>query len=128
MKNAKISSNKSFGIVFFAVFFLISFWSFRGDFDQIKIFPLIISIIFLLLGLINSKFLSPLNKLWVKFGLLLGSIIAPIIMMFIFFLVLTPISFIMKMLGKDLMGIKYNDNKSYWINRNKTVGTMKKQF
>ena len=128
MKNAKISSYKSFGIVFFAVFFLISFWSFRGDFDQIKIFPLIISIIFLLLGLINSKFLSPLNKLWVKFGLLLGSIIAPIIMMFIFFLVLTPISFIMKMLGKDLMGIKYNDNKSYWINRNKTVGTMKKQF
>ena len=83
MKNAKISSYKSFGIVFFAVFFLISFWSFRGDFDQIKIFPLIISIIFLLLGLINSKFLSPLNKLWAKFGLLLGSIIAPIIMMFI---------------------------------------------
>ena len=128
MKNIKKGSNKNFGLVFFLVFFLIAFWSFRGDIHQIKILPFCFSIIFLILGLINSKFLTPLNSVWFKFGLLLGAIIAPIIMMLVFFLAVTPIAFIMKILGKDLLGLKYNKSKTYWINRDKPIGTMKKQF
>lgn len=128
MKNIKKSSNKSFGLVFFVVFFVIAFWSFRGDIYQIKLLPLFFSILFLILGLTNSKLLTPLNLLWFKFGLLLGSIIAPVIMMLVFFFVVTPIAFIMKILGKDLLGLKYNKNKTYWINRDKPIGTMKKQF
>jgi len=125
----KIGSNRGFGVVFFVVFFIISFWSFRGDLEQIKIIPLIISISFLILGLLNSKILTPLNKLWFKFGLLLGAIAAPIIMGFVFFLVVTPIAFIMKLAGKDLLKRKYDKlSKTYWIKRNKKIGTMKQQF
>ena len=125
----KMGSNRGFGVVFFVVFLIIAFWSFRGDFEQIKIIPLIISISFLILGLLNSKILTPLNKLWFKFGLLLGVIAAPIIMGFIFFLVVTPIAFIMKLAGKDLLKIKYDKlSKTYWIKRDKKIGTMKQQF
>ena len=82
-----------------------------------------------ILGLINSNFLTPLNKLWFKFGKLLGFIVAPIVMGVIFFLIITPTGFIMKMLGKDLLNKKYNNKiKSYWINREKSKSTMKQQF
>ena len=125
----KMSSNRSFGLVIFFVFFIIAFWSFRGDFHHIKILPFCFSIFFLILGIINSKFLTPLNKLWFKFGILLGTIIAPIVMGIIFFFVVTPTGFFMKLIGKDLLGKKFNKNvKSYWIKRNKTGGTMKQQF
>ena len=129
MNNVKISSNRSFGIVFFLLFFVIAFWSFRGDFQQIKIIPFIISLIFLILGLINSKLLTPLNKLWLKLGELLGRIIAPIVIAIVFFLVVTPIAIIMRLLGKDLLKKKYDSkNKSYWINREEIINSMKKQF
>tara|TARA_B100000029_G_scaffold507848_1_gene593400 strand:+ start:280 stop:678 length:399 start_codon:yes stop_codon:yes gene_type:complete len=125
----KISSNRSFGVVFFIVFFIISMWSFRGDLSQIKSIPLFISIIFLILGLINSKILTPLNKMWFKFGMLLGSIIAPLVMGFIFFTVVTPTGIIMKLFGKDLLNRKKDKNKkSYWITRSKTNSSMKEQF
>ena len=125
----KMGSNRGFGIVFFVVFLVIAFWSFRGDLQQIKIIPFIISICFLILGLLNSKVLTPLNKLWFKFGLLLGAIIAPIVMGFIFFLVVTPIAFIMKLIGKDMLKRKYNKlSKTYWIKREKKIETMKQQF
>tara|TARA_B100002052_G_C15801883_1_gene561506 strand:+ start:195 stop:587 length:393 start_codon:yes stop_codon:yes gene_type:complete len=124
----KISSNRSFGLVFCFVFLIIAFWSFRGEFEQIKILPFFISLAFLILGLLNSKLLTPLNKIWFKFGLFLGSIISPIIMSLIFFLVLTPIGLFMRILGKDLLNKKYNSNPSYWIKRNKSTGSMKKQF
>ena len=125
----KMGSNRGFGVVFFVVFLVIAFWSFRGDLQQIKIIPFSISIIFLILGLLNSKVLTPLNKLWFKFGLLLGAIIAPIVMGFIFFLVVTPIAFIMRLIGKDLLKRKYNKlSKTYWINRDKKIETMKQQF
>ena len=118
----KMGSNRGFGIVFFVVFLVIAFWSFRGDLQQIKIIPFIISICFLILGLLNSKVLTPLNKLWFKFGLLLGAIIAPIVMGFIFFLVVTPIAFIMKLIGKDMLKRKYNKlSKTYWIKREKKI-------
>ena len=125
----KMGSNRGFGIVFFIVFLVISFWSFRGDFNQVKIIHLVISFIFLDLGIINSKILTPLNKLWFKFGLLLGAIVAPVIMGFIFFIVVTPIGLLMRLFGKDLLRKKFNKSvKSYWIKRDKKLGTMRQQF
>ena len=125
----KISSNRSFGIVFFIVFLIIAFWNFRGDFSQINSLPFYISLVFLFLGSINSKLLTPLNKLWFKFGMLLGAVIAPLVMMLVFFIVVTPIGLIMKLIGKDLLNNKINKNmKSYWIKRKDPIGTMKNQF
>ena len=129
MDNIKIGSNRSFGIVFFLLFFVMAFWSFRGDFQQIKIIPFILSLVFLILGLINSKLLTPLNKLWLKIGEILGRIIAPIVIAIVFFLVITPTAIIMRLLGKDLLKKKYDSkSKSYWINRIEIINSMKKQF
>ena len=126
---SEISSNRSFGIVFFIVFFIIAFWSFRGDFSQVKVLPIIFSLIFLILGLKNSNLLTPLNKIWFKFGMFLGAIVSPIVMAAIFFLVVTPIGLIMQLLGKDLLKKKYEKNKkSYWIERENEISTMKRQF
>ena len=125
----KMSSNRSFGLVFFFVFFIISIWSFRGDLQQIKIVPISISLIFLFLGTRNSRILTPLNILWYKFGLFLGSIIAPIVMAIIFFAVITPIGIIMNLIKKDFLGKKIDKNKeTYWIKYKKPNSTMKKQF
>jgi len=124
----KISSNRSFGLVFFTVFFIVSLWPLIQD-NQIRIWALIISFVFLFLGLINSNLLSPLNKIWFKFGILLGAIIAPIVMAFIFFAVVTPIALFVRIIGKDLLRQKYKkNNKSYWIKKDKDVNTMKEQF
>ena len=124
----KISSNRSFGLVFFFIFLIIAFWPTVDD-GQIRIWSIIIGIVFLILGLMNSKLLTPLNRLWFKFGMLLGAIIAPVVMGIVFFLVVTPTGLIMKILGKDLLGKKFKkNNKSYWIKRDKPAGTMKQQF
>ena len=123
----KKSSNRSFGLLFFVVFFLIGIWPLFKENDY-RLWSLIISIIFLILGLLNSKLLKPLNNLWIKFGEILGKIIAPIVMMIVFFIVLTPLSFIVKLFIKDLLKIKFIKNKSYWIIRKKNIGSMKKQF
>ena len=127
IKNIKIGSNKSFGIVFAVVFGLIAFWPLiKGN--DIRIWALIISIIFLVLGLINSKILTPLNRLWFKIGIFLGNFIAPIVMGIIFFLVVTPTGIIMKLLGKDLIKLKKNNEKSYWIEKKNIKSRMKNQF
>ena len=123
----KKSSNRSFGLLFFVVFFLIGIWPLFKENDY-RLWSLIISIIFLILGLLNSKLLKPLNNLWIKFGEILGKIIAPIVMMIVFFIVLTPVSFIVKLFIKDLLNIKFVINNSYWISRKKDIGSMKKQF
>ena len=127
MDDIKISSNRSFGIVFFIVFLIIALYplSYSGE---IRVWSAIISIIFLVLGLFNSKILTPLNKLWFKFGIFLGKIISPIIMGIIFFLVATPIGLLMRLLGKDLINLKYNNNKSYWIEKKGPKSKMKNQF
>ena len=127
MDDIKISSNRSFGIVFFVVFLLIALYPFTYG-GEIRIWSLIISIIFLILGLLNSKILAPLNKIWFKFGILLGRIVSPLIMGIIFFLVVSPIGFIMRLLGKDVLNLKYNKNKSYWIEKNGPKSKMKNQF
>ena len=129
MKNnkIKISSNKSFGIVFFTVFLIIAIWPLLNGYE-IRYWSLIISIVFLILGILNSKILTPLNKIWFKIGILLGNVISPIVMSIIFFLVVTPTSFIMKILGKDLLNLKKNTKNSYWIKKQNQNSSMKNQF
>ena len=123
----KIGSNKSFGIVFFTVFFIISIWPLLSA-NEIRYWSLVISVVFLILGIINSKILTPLNKVWFKIGILLGNIISPIIMGIIFFLVVTPTSLIMKIFGKDLLNLKKNTKNSYWIEKKNQNSRMKNQF
>ena len=126
--NIKLPTNRNFGIVFFVVFLLISFYPLTFN-EDIIIWSLAVSLIFLGLGLINSKILTPLNKLWFKFGILLGRIVSPIIMALIFFVVVTPIGLTMRLLRKDLLNLKYNKkNKSYWIEKNGPKSKMKDQF
>ena len=123
----KLPSNRNFGIVFSVVFLIISLWPLLNQ-NDIRIWSLIISGFFLVLGLINSKFLLPLNKIWFKFGIILGKIISPVIMAIIFFLVVTPTGLIMRILRKDILNLKYNQNKSYWIEKEGPKSKMKNQF
>ena len=122
-----MSSNRSFGLLFFIVFLIIGLWPLKNDLELNYIF-IGISIIFLILGLMNSKILTPFNKIWVKFGELLGRIIAPIVMAIIYFFILTPISLILRIFGKDLLNLKFSKEKSYWTKREKNIGSMDKQF
>jgi hypothetical protein len=122
------SSNRSFGLLFFIVFIVVGLWPvIKGE--AANIYLILISLFFLIFGLINSKILSPFNKAWIKFGEILGLIIAPIIMALVYFIILTPISLIVRMFGKDLLGLKFlKKQDTYWIKRVKKLGTMKKQF
>ena len=126
--SVKMSSNRSFGLLFFIVFLAISLWPLISQ-EDLRLWAFIIAIIFFVLGILNSKFLTPLNKLWMKFGLLLGSIVAPFVMGIVYFMVVTPVGLIMRSLGKDLLRIKKNKSAStYWIAREKQNDTMKRQF
>tara|TARA_B100000575_G_C22928015_1_gene537935 strand:- start:166 stop:543 length:378 start_codon:yes stop_codon:yes gene_type:complete len=123
----KKASNRSFGLLFFIVFLIIACWPLLNS-EAIRLWALTISLAFLILGILNSKILAPLNKGWVKFGELLGRIIAPFVMFLVFFIILTPIGIILKMFGKDLLKIKKNRlTKSYWIHR-KNITSMNRQF
>ena len=127
MNDIKISSNKSFGIVFFIVFLLIGLYPLI-HYENVRIWSLIVSFIFLFLGILSSSILTPLNLLWFKFGFLLGKLFSPIIMGVIFFLVVMPIGLIMRLFKKDLLKLKKNNAKSYWIERSKNESSMKNQF
>ena len=126
-KNTKLPTNKNFGIVFSIVFLIIALFPLIND-ENLRIWSLIVSTIFLFLGLINSKILTPLNKIWFKFGLILGKIVSPVIMGVIFFLVVTPTALIMRLVGKDLLNLKFNKYKSYWIEKTGPKSKMKNQF
>ena len=126
-KNIKVGSNKSFGVVFFLVFLLISLYPLIND-GNLRIWSFVISIIFLILGILNSKILSPLNKIWFKFGLLLGKIISPIVMGIIFFIVVTPTGLILRLFQKDVLNLKFNNNNTYWIEKSGPKSKMKNQF
>ena len=122
------SSNRSFGILFFIVFLILSLWPLKNG-NNLNLYFLIISGIFLTLGALNSKLLTPLNKTWIKFGEILGLIIAPIVMSLVYFVILTPVSLIVRLFGKDLLGLKFiKENKTYWIKRKKNLTSMDKQF
>jgi len=127
MDEVKIGSNKSFGIVFSIFFLIIALYPLVNG-DGIRVWSIIVSLIFLFLGLIKSKILTPLNKIWFKFGIFLGKIVSPLVMGVIFFLVVTPIGILMKILKKDLLNLKFNNNKSYWIEKNEPKSKMKNQF
>ena len=127
MDEIKLGSNRSFGIVFFVVFLLIAIYPLLNHGD-IRLWSLLLSLIFLILGLVNSKILTPLNKLWFKFGIFLGKIISPLIMGLIFFVVVTPIGLIMRLLKKDILALKYSEQKSYWIEKTGPKSKMKNQF
>ena len=127
MDDVKTSSNRSFGIVFFIVFLLIALYPLINT-GEFRLWSLIISFIFFILGILNSKILTPLNKLWFIFGIFLGKIVSPIIMGIIFFFVVTPIGILMRVFGKDVLNLKYNNNKSYWIEKTGPKSKMKNQF
>tara|TARA_B100000963_G_scaffold306621_1_gene281356 strand:+ start:385 stop:765 length:381 start_codon:yes stop_codon:yes gene_type:complete len=124
----KKSSVKSFGILFFFIFLIVGLWPLLNDKD-IRIWSIILSAIFLLLGLTKSKILIPLNNYWIKLGEILGKIVAPIVMLIVFLGVVTPMAFLVKLFGKDLLSLKFSKKKnSYWLSRQKKLGTMKNQF
>ena len=123
----KIGSNKSFGIVFFFVFLIVGIYPILKG-NEPHYWSIIISVIFLILGLLNSIYLTPLNKLWFKFGILLGQIISPIVMGIVFFIVVTPIALFMKILNKDILNLNKNNKKTYWIEYKNKSSKMKNQF
>ena len=125
--NIKIGSNRSFGIVFFIVFLIVGLWPLLDE-DGLRFWAISIALIFLVLGILNSKILSPLNKIWFKFGILLGKLISPLIMGIIYFLVVTPTGILVRLFKKDLLNLKKNNNKTYWIERDNKNNSMKNQF
>ncbi len=125
----KLPTNRNFGIVFFIVFLLISLWPLI-DAGDLRVWSLIVSFIFLFLGLLNSSILNPLNKLWYKFGIILGNLISPLIMGIIFFTIVTPIAYILRIFKKDVLKLKFRSDEinSYWIKKENLKNSMKKQF
>ena len=125
MKNT--STNKSFGIVFFIFFLLISFWPLLND-GEIRVWALIVSLIFIILAMLKPYLLTPFNRIWARFGVVLGGFISPIVMGIIFFVIVTPTGFLMRIFSKDFLNLKKNNDKSYWINSNDQKSKMKDQF
>tara|TARA_B100000579_G_C22696782_1_gene787783 strand:- start:55 stop:441 length:387 start_codon:yes stop_codon:yes gene_type:complete len=123
----KLPTNRNFGIIFSIVFLIIALWPLLKQ-NDLRLWSLYISGIFFILGLLNSKLLLPLNKIWFKFGILLGSIIAPIIMGIVFFLVVTPTGLIMKLFRKDLLNLKKNKKETYWLDKDNSNSSLKNQF
>ena len=122
------SSPKSFGIVFSIVFLIVALYPLTNS-EGVNIWALIVSAIFLSLAFAVPQVLVLPNKLWFKFGILLGSIIAPIVMALVYFVTVLPAGLIMRLLGKDLLRQKLDRNaKSYWIKRDEPMGSMKNQF
>ena len=122
------SSPKSFGVVFSCVFLIIALYPLITS-EGLRIWALVVSIIFFLLAFLAPKILTLPNKLWFKFGLLIGSIVAPIVMAFVYFVTVLPTGLIMRLLGKDLLKQKLDKNaKSYWFKRSEPMGSMKNQF
>jgi|TARA_B110000259_G_scaffold144454_1_gene162691 uncharacterized membrane protein len=127
MKEIKLPTNRNFGTVFFLVFLIISLFPLLKN-ENIRIWSIIIALVFLVLGLLNSKFLTPLNKIWFRFGIILGNFVSPIVMGIVFFTIVTPTSLIMRVLGKNLLNLKKGNKKTYWIERSKIKSKMKNQF
>lgn len=125
---SEINSEKSFGVVFSIVFLIIALYPITNS-EDIHLWAIFISAVFLLLAFIAPQVLALPNKLWFKFGMLLGSIIAPVVMALVYFITVLPTGLIMRLLGKDLLKQKLDKNaKSYWIKRSEPIGSMKNQF
>ena len=123
----KKSSSKSFGYLFFGLFLILSLWPVLND-NSINFLFLSISAVFLILTILKAKILDFLNNYWIKLGELLGRVVAPIIMFLVFFVIVTPLSLLTKLLKKDLLNMRFNDSKTYWTNKVKKIDSMDKQF
>ena len=126
-KKIKIGSNRSFGLVFSIIFLIIALLPLLNG-NSTRIWSIILSFIFFILGLLNSNILFPLNRIWFKFGIILGGIVSPIIMGLVFFLVVTPTSLILRLFKKDVLSLKKNDSMTYWIKKLDKKSKMKNQF
>ena len=129
MKNSiKVESkdNITFGILFFIFFLIIGLYPLKSD-EAIRVWSVVLSLVLLIITIIKPNLFTFLNKFWIKFGVLLGKIISPIVMGLVFFFVVTPVGILVRVLKKDVMGLKRGAS-SYWINREDKVQTMKKQF
>ena len=127
MNKTKLPSNRNFGVVFFLVFLIIALWPFLEG-ENLRLWAFIISLLFLILGLLNAKILTPLNKMWIKFGEILGNIISPLVMGIIFFGIVTPIGLFLKLIGKDVLKLKQDKKNTYWIAKDNSNNNMKNQF
>ena len=123
----KKSSSKSFGYLFFGLFLILSLWPVLND-NSINFLFLSISAVFLILTILKAKILDFLNNYWIKLGELLGRVVAPIIMFAVFFVIVTPLALLTKLLKKDLLNMRFNDSKTYWANKVKKIDSMDKQF
>ena len=123
----KKSSSKSFGYLFFGLFLILSLWPVLND-NSINFLFLSISAVFFILTILKAKILDFLNNYWIKLGELLGKVIAPIIMFLVFFVIVTPLSLLTKLLKKDLLNVRFNNSKTYWTNKVKKIHSMDKQF
>ena len=123
----KKPSEKSFGVVFSIVFLIVALYPLINS-AGLRIWALVVSIIFFLLAFLAPKILVLPNKLWFKFGLLIGSIVAPIVMAFVYFVTVLPTGLIMRLLGKDFKQKLDKNSKSYWVKRSEPMGSMKNQF
>ena len=101
----KSNNNKSLGLLFFFVFIIVSFWPLLNG-GNVRIWSIVIAIIFLTLALVKPQILNPLTKLWIKFGELIGKFISPIVIGLIYFVILTPIGLLMRLFNKDLFKFK----------------------
>ena len=124
--NIKPKDNITFGILFFIFFLIIGLYPLKSG-GVIRIWSIILSLIFFIITIIRPNLFTYLNRLWIKFGMLLGKIISPIVMALVFFFVVTPIGILVRVLKKDVMGLK-RGAPSYWINREDKIQSMKKQF
>ncbi len=124
--NIKRKDNITFGILFFILFLIIGLYPLKSG-GTTRIWSLVLSSAFLIITIIRPNLFTFLNKLWIQFGILLGKIISPIVMGLVFFFVVTPIGMLVRILKKDVMGLKRGAS-SYWINREEKVQSMKKQF
>ena len=127
MKHTNKTTNRNFGIVFCIFFLIIALWPVLSE-NQIRIWSVILSILFFVLGILNSNLLTPLNNMWFKFGILLGKVISPIIMAFVFFFIVFPTGLIMRLIKKDILNLKFNKKDTYWISRKIKKTSMKRQF
>ncbi len=125
-RNIKRKNNITFGILFFVFFLIVGLYPLISN-EPIRIWSIIVSLVFLIVTIIKPNLFTFLNKLWIEFGILIGKIISPIIMGLVFFFVVTPIGIFVKILKKDVMGLKRGAS-SYWITREDKIQSMKKQF
>ena len=119
-------NNIIFGMIFFLLFLVIGLYPLKSDGD-IRIWSIVLSLVFIIITIIKPNLFTFLNKLWIKFGILLGKIVSPIIISFIFFFLVIPTGIFVRILKKDIMGLKRRKS-SYWINRDNKLQSMKKQF